>query len=125
MAGGGGGRGGGGAIAAAAAAAHAGADAPAHGASAIQQDFAAFRATLDAGAAASAGTRALAALVSAKRAPLYKLVDGKPEQVMVRIGASDGSRTEVSGDDQGRATWSSPASAPRNERAAISRARRR
>jgi len=40
----------------------------------------------------------LAALVSAKRAPVYKLVDGKPEQVTVRIGASDGTRTEIMGE---------------------------
>ena len=40
----------------------------------------------------------VAALVSARRAPLYKLVDGKPQAAMVRIGASDGSSTEVAGD---------------------------
>lgn len=39
----------------------------------------------------------IGALVSARRAPLYKLVGGKPEAVTVRIGASDGSWTEVSG----------------------------
>ncbi|MBN7137880.1 hypothetical protein A7A76_02160 [Lysobacter enzymogenes] len=37
------------------------------------------------------------ALVSARRAPLYRLVGGKPEAVVVRVGASDGSWTEVSG----------------------------
>ncbi|MFZ5657705.1 MAG: efflux RND transporter periplasmic adaptor subunit [Pseudomonadota bacterium] len=60
------------------------------------QQFAAFRATLspvqqqrwDAG---------LAELAAARRAPLYRLVDGRPERVMVRVGASDGSFTEVSG----------------------------
>ena len=40
----------------------------------------------------------IAALVGAKRAPLYKLVAGKPQMAMVRVGASDGSNTEVSGD---------------------------
>ena len=62
----------------------------------MNQQFAAFRASLsepqrerwDAG---------LSALVVARRAPLYKLVAGKPEMVMVRVGASDGSFTEVSG----------------------------
>ncbi|SFL26967.1 efflux RND transporter periplasmic adaptor subunit [Lysobacter sp. cf310] len=39
----------------------------------------------------------VAALLNARRAPLYKLVNGKPEQVVVRVGASDGSWTEVSG----------------------------
>ena len=40
---------------------------------------------------------ALAAMATARRAPLYKLVDGKPRQVQVQVGASDGSNTEVSG----------------------------
>lgn len=40
----------------------------------------------------------LAALATAKRAPVYKLVDGKPEPVTVRIGATDGTRTEIIGD---------------------------
>ena len=35
-------------------------------------------------------------MIGAKRAPLYKLVDGKPQQVQVRIGASDGTNTEIS-----------------------------
>jgi prefoldin subunit 5 len=41
---------------------------------------------------------AIAALASARRAPIYLLVDGKPKQTMVRVGASDGSNTQVSGD---------------------------
>ena len=41
--------------------------------------------------------RAITEMSAAKRAPLYKLVDGKPEMTTVRIGASDGSFTEVSG----------------------------
>ncbi|MGO1071281.1 efflux RND transporter periplasmic adaptor subunit [Lysobacter sp. CA199] len=39
----------------------------------------------------------IAALVSARRAPLYKLVDGKAQAVVVRVGVSDGTWTEVSG----------------------------
>ena len=63
----------------------------------FQQDFAAFRATLDEAKRAK-WDAAITALVGAKRAPLYKLVDGKPQQIMARIGASDGTSTEVSGD---------------------------
>ncbi len=40
----------------------------------------------------------LLAMTSGKRAPVYKLVDGKPEQVTIRVGASDGTRTEIIGD---------------------------
>lgn len=40
----------------------------------------------------------LLAMTSGKRAPVYKLVDGKPEQVTIHIGASDGSRTEIIGE---------------------------
>ena len=52
----------------------------------FNQQFAAFRATLDDEAAARSGTPASRRLVSARRAPLYKLVDGKPQAAMVRIG---------------------------------------
>ena len=62
-----------------------------------QQDFAAFRASLD-DAQGKRWDTAVTALIGAKRAPLYKLVDGKPQQVQVRIGASDGTSTEISGD---------------------------
>jgi HlyD family secretion protein len=62
-----------------------------------QQDFAAFRTSLD-DVQRKQWDAAVSALTSAKRAPLYKLVDGKPQQVQVRIGASDGTNTEVSGD---------------------------
>lgn len=62
-----------------------------------QQDFAAFRASLDE-AQHKQWDAAVSALISATRAPLYKLVAGKPQQVQVRIGASDGTNTEVSGD---------------------------
>lgn len=61
-----------------------------------QQDFAGFRASLD-DARRKQWDAAVSALVGARRAPLYKLVDDKPQRVMVRIGASDGTSTEVSG----------------------------
>jgi len=63
----------------------------------FQQDFAAFRASLDADQQKRWDSE-LKTLLSAKRAPLYKLVAGKPQPVMVRIGASDGSSTEIAGD---------------------------
>ncbi|MDQ3040614.1 MAG: efflux RND transporter periplasmic adaptor subunit, partial [Pseudomonadota bacterium] len=62
----------------------------------FSQQFSAFRATLDARQRAQWDAQ-IASLVSARRAPLYKLVDGKPEETMVRVGAADGSNTEVSG----------------------------
>ncbi|WP_242003033.1 efflux RND transporter periplasmic adaptor subunit [Vulcaniibacterium tengchongense] len=62
----------------------------------LRSDFAAFRASLDAQRQAQ-WDRAFNELLNARRAPLYKLADGKPQMVMVRIGASDGSSTEVSG----------------------------
>jgi HlyD family secretion protein len=61
-----------------------------------QQDFAGFRASLDE-TRRKQWDAAVATLVGARRAPLYKLVDDKPQRVMVRIGASDGTSTEVSG----------------------------
>ena len=65
----------------------------------FNQQFAAFRSTLDEAQRAQ-WDAGIAALVSARRAPIYKLVDGKPQATMVRIGVSDGSSTEVSGDIQ-------------------------
>ncbi|TQM06872.1 HlyD family secretion protein [Pseudoxanthomonas sp. 3HH-4] len=62
----------------------------------MQQDFAAFRATLD-DKQKQRWDGELRTLLGAKRAPLYALVDGKPGMVQVRIGASDGTSTEVSG----------------------------
>jgi HlyD family secretion protein len=62
----------------------------------FQQDFAAFRAGLD-DAQKQKWDAALGALLNAKRASIYRLADGKPETLMVRIGASDGTNTEVSG----------------------------
>ena len=63
----------------------------------FNQQFAGFRATLTQ-AQRTRWDAEVAALVSARRAPLYKLVDGKPQRVMVRVGASDGSSTEIAGD---------------------------
>ncbi|MFT3756345.1 MAG: efflux RND transporter periplasmic adaptor subunit [Pseudoxanthomonas sp.] len=62
----------------------------------FKEDFADFRGTLD-DAQKKQWDSALAALVNAKRITLYKLVDGKPQPAMVRLGASDGTDTEVSG----------------------------
>lgn len=62
----------------------------------MKQDFADFRATLD-DAQRGQWDAVLAALVNAKRVTVYRLADGKPQPVMVRLGASDGSNTEVSG----------------------------
>ena len=62
-----------------------------------QQDFADFRARLGEDQRAR-WDRELLALANARFAPLYRLQDDAPEQVMVRVGASDGSNTEVAGD---------------------------
>lgn len=62
----------------------------------FRQQFGAFRATLDPGQR-TRWDGAITALLSARRAPLYRLADGKPQRVMVRVGSSDGSNTEVSG----------------------------
>jgi HlyD family secretion protein len=62
----------------------------------MKQNFVDFRAALSE-SQQQRWDAALAALFAGKRAPVYKLVDGKPEQVIVRLGASDGTRTEVLG----------------------------
>ena len=62
----------------------------------MQQEFAPFRATLD-DAQKQRWDGELRTLLGAKRAPIYKLADGTPEMVQVRVGASDGTSTEVSG----------------------------
>ena len=62
----------------------------------MQQDFAPFRATLD-DQQRQRWDGELRTLLGAKRAPVYKLVNGKPDMVQVRVGASDGTSTEVSG----------------------------
>jgi len=63
----------------------------------FNQQFAAFKATLGQDQKMQ-WDREIAALLGSRRAPLYKLVDGNPQAVTVRVGASDGSYTEVSGD---------------------------
>ena len=63
----------------------------------FNQQFGAFRDSLDDGQRAKWDS-ARDAQLNAKRVTVYKLVDGKPQQVQVRIGASDGTNTEVSGD---------------------------
>src|SRR5690606_21933816 len=62
----------------------------------MQQDFAAFRASLPE-AKQRQWDASLLALVGATRAPIWLLVDGRPQRTMVRVGASDGSDTEISG----------------------------
>ncbi len=63
----------------------------------MKQSFGPFRATLSP-EQQKVWDSELAVLATAKRAPVYKLVDGKPEQVTVRIGATDGTRTEIMGE---------------------------
>lgn len=63
------------------------------------QQFAAFRQTLQPDQLAQ-WDHGIAALVGSRRAPIYKLANGQPQSVTVRIGASDGSFTEISGDVQ-------------------------
>ena len=62
----------------------------------FSQQFAGFIATLNEDQRKT-WNAAMEAQLSAKRVTLYKLVDGKPQAVMARLGASDGSTTEVSG----------------------------
>ena len=65
----------------------------------FKADFADFRASLDE-AQARQWDVALANLLGAKRVTIYRLEAGKAQPVSVRIGASDGTNTEVSGDIQ-------------------------
>ncbi|MBE2211217.1 MAG: efflux RND transporter periplasmic adaptor subunit [Xanthomonadaceae bacterium] len=62
----------------------------------FQQQFADFRGTLN-DAQRAQWDSAVDALINANRAPLYLLVEGKPKMVMVRVGASDGTATEIAG----------------------------
>ncbi len=62
----------------------------------MTQQFAGFRATLTP-PQQQHWDASLVALASERRAPIYLLVGGQPKQVMVRIGVSDGTSTEVSG----------------------------
>jgi HlyD family secretion protein len=63
----------------------------------FNQQFAAFRGGLRPEQQA-AWDAALLAAVGARRAPVYRPVDGKPTAVMVRVGASDGTHTEIEGE---------------------------
>jgi len=62
----------------------------------MKEDFAAFRDSLD-DARKKQWDAALSGLVNARRTTLYRLADGEAQPVMVRVGASDGSSTEISG----------------------------
>jgi HlyD family secretion protein len=62
----------------------------------LKQNFGEFRATLNPGQQA-AWDAGIGAMTSGRRAQLYRLVDGKPEQVTVRIGATDGTHSELLG----------------------------
>ena len=62
----------------------------------VQQEFAGFTALLNDGQKAQ-WSRALASSLNATRTTLYRLKDGRRESVQVRIGASDGTSSEVSG----------------------------
>jgi len=62
----------------------------------VQQEFAGFTGLLD-DAQKAQWSRALASSLNATRTTLYRLKDGRRESVQVRIGASDGTSSEVSG----------------------------
>jgi HlyD family secretion protein len=62
----------------------------------MSQQFAAFVATLD-DAQRGKWNAGVDAQINAKRVVAYKLVNGKPQPVMIKVGASDGTATEVSG----------------------------
>ena len=66
----------------------------------VQAQFSGFAASLS-DAQRKQWQAELLALAGARRAPLYRLVDGQPQRVMVRVGASDGASTEVSGVQDG------------------------
>lgn len=66
-------------------------------AEAMQRSFADFRASLSPAQQATWDAE-LRALSTARRGTLWKLVDGKPQAFTVRLGASDGTVTEVGGD---------------------------
>jgi HlyD family secretion protein len=63
----------------------------------FNQQFGDFRAALREDQR-TAWDAAIATLVSARRAPVYVLVDGQPKAVTVRVGASDGNSTEIEGE---------------------------
>ena len=64
----------------------------------FNQQFGAFVATLD-DAQRGKWNSGLDAQLSAKRVVAYKLANGKPQPIMLKVGVSDGSSTEVSGRD--------------------------
>jgi HlyD family secretion protein len=66
-------------------------------AEAMQRSFADFRASLSPAQQATWDAE-LRTLSTARRGTLWKLVDGKPQSITVRLGASDGTVTEVGGD---------------------------
>ncbi len=63
----------------------------------FNQQFGAFRSSLS-DAQRQRWDAEINTLVGSRRAPIYRLVDGVPTPVTVRIGASDGSSTEVAGE---------------------------
>lgn len=65
----------------------------------LQRDFADFRALLQPAQAAQ-WDASLRRLTGARRAPLYLLVAGQLREVQVRVGDTDGTNTEVSGNLQ-------------------------
>ena len=62
----------------------------------MQEHFAPFTRTLD-DAQRARWNAALASSRAATRATIYRLADGRPEPVQVRVGASDGSSSEIRG----------------------------
>ena len=66
-------------------------------AEAMQRSFAEFRDSLSPAQQATWDAE-LRALSTARRGTVWKLVDGKPQSITVRLGASDGTVTEVGGD---------------------------
>lgn len=66
-------------------------------AEAMERSFAEFRGSLSPAQQATWDVE-LRALATARRGTLWKLVDGEPQSISVRLGASDGTVTEVSGD---------------------------
>lgn len=62
----------------------------------FQQNFAGFLASLD-DAQRQAVQRQLAGLAGARRVTVYRLENGQPVPVQVRVGASDGTSTEIAG----------------------------
>ena len=64
----------------------------------LNQQFTAFTTSLDP-AQRGKWSAGVDALLNARRVTVYRLTNGKPEAISIKIGASDGSSTEVSGRD--------------------------